>query len=100
MKLNATTARWIGLRAERRGRSTRLLKREGFWRENHGRANNRNACDYIMPCGPRTLKDFANLFARLAALDFRGIAFQWVDLQWKHNAGITDRQWQERIQIG
>lgn len=100
MKLNQMTARWIGIRAEVRGQGAVVLKRAGFWKSSHAQTNNRNGCDYFMPCGARTLADFSELFDKLAAAGFRGLAFHWLDIQWKHNAGITNHQWRARVQIG
>ena len=99
-RLTMMTARWTGLRAEKCGRSSRLLRKSGFWRQHHAQVNNRNGCDWIKPCGPLTLKDAKPLFARLASAGFVGVAFQWLDIQWKHTSGLTELQWKERIRIG
>lgn len=100
MKLNQMTAKWIGIRAEVRGQTATLFKSAGFWKVNHAEPNNRNGCDYIQPVGGRSPADFKVLFTKLAKRGFRGVAFEWRDIQWKHNAGITNKQWQSRVQIG
>lgn len=100
MKLNTMTAKWIGIRAEIRGRGAKLLKHAGFLKQPHASANNRNACDFIMPSGARGLSDFHELFGKLGRVGFRGIAVEWRDIQWKHNAGLTNHQWRNRVQIG
>ena len=99
-KLSPFQAFWIGIRAENKGKGTKILKKYGFWTEKHGRLNNRNGCDFIYPCGKRNLKDFNELFNKLEISGFKGIAFSWTDVQWKYNKGLTDLQWQNRVQIG
>ena len=90
---------WVGIRAEKLGRGAKILIRAGFMRQKAAALNNRTACDFIYPCGKKTLADFAELFKKLSAAGFQGIAFQWTDLQWKHNADLTDKQWQARKMI-
>jgi hypothetical protein len=99
MKLNSITAMWIGIRVERVGRAAKILTAAGFWREKSAALNNRSGCTYIRPCGSRAMEDFKLIFDRASAAGLKGIAFQWCDLQWKHNAGLTDAQWQARIEI-
>ena len=91
---------WVGIRVERAEKSSSILRRAGFRRSNPGELNNRNAVDWQKPCGEKTLADFAPIFEETAAAGLMAIAFQWTDLQRENNAGLTDTQWQGRVQIG
>lgn len=98
-KLTPVTAKWIGIRAGKLGKGAKMLKDAGFRREDHAQLNNVHGVDFLMPCAAKTLADFDYLFLCLRIAGFTGVAFQWTDLQWKHNGLLTKAQWQARKEI-
>lgn len=98
MKVSKYKLGWIGIRASRLGRSGRLLKKLGFWKENHAQLNNRNGFNWVRPC--KSAHDFKAIdWKALAAAGLDGVAMWITDAQWGSNAAVTDRQWQARIPI-
>jgi hypothetical protein len=98
MKLSKYTTGWMGLRASKAGRSSKLLKRTGWIKLGHADLNNRNGFDWVRP--GRTHEQFlAADWRELAAAGLVGIAVWFSDAQWGLNAGVTDAQWCRRAII-
>lgn len=89
---------WIAVRASRVGKSTALLKRNGFMRLNHSDLNNRLGANFVKPfC---TCEQFEQWdWRRASRLGLEGIAFWITDAQWGLGVGPTDKQWQGRAMI-
>lgn len=87
---------WIGIRASKLGQAGRLLKNQGWIKIT---SDNRNALNWARPV--RTNEQFmATDWSQIANAGLEGTAFWLSDAQWGANAGITDKQWQQRAIIG
>lgn len=87
---------WVGLRVSKLGKSSKILKRQG-WFTTGGAAelNNRNGFNWIRP--GKTNAQFNEIdWRELANAGLVAVAIWFCDAQWKFNAGITDAQWQNR----
>jgi hypothetical protein len=96
-KLSAVKCKWIGIRLEKSGRAAKKLKDLGFFRMTPAQVNNRNAWNWARPCAGRGICDFRAQILDLVNFYARGFAAEFTDIQWKHNAGLTDLQWRGRI---
>jgi hypothetical protein len=82
---------WIGIRHEKSGRASRLLRAQGWLRLGHADLNNRNAFDWVRPT--RTREEFRETdWRQIANLGLVGIAVWISDAQWGRDTGITDMQ--------
>lgn len=89
---------WIGIRCEKIGKASKILKREGWIKLIPAQVNNRMAFNWVRPV--RTNDQFnATDWLSLANAGLIGIAIWICDAQWKVGGDITDRQWQNRAII-
>lgn len=89
---------WIGIRASKVGRSSKLLKKQGWMKLGHADLNNRNGFNWVRPVQEE--KDFINKnWSELANVGLEGIAIWFTDAQWGADAAVTDVQWQKRAII-
>lgn len=89
---------WIGIRASKTGRASKILKKEGWIRLDHASLNNRNGFDWIRAA--QTFEAFnTTKWNDLAEAGLCGFAVWFCDAQWGQNSGITDFQWQNRKNI-
>ena len=85
----------IGFRANRVGKSGKLLRRLG-WQSSPAQINNILGVDYIIPC--KTFDQF-KAFDFKSLDGFNGMAFWFTDAQWSKNEFLTHKQWQCRVDI-
>lgn len=99
-KISPLKCFWIGIRAEKIGKSKKHLEKMGFWKLSHGQMNNVGGYDFIAPiCGKRMAEKSAELKS-LSEKGLVGIAIEFTDFQWGKNENFTRAQWQNRLIIG
>ena len=93
--VSALQLKWTGLRLNKIGKASKTLKKLGFWKCGVGDVNNRNGFTHIRPGNIDKLL----IVKELKKFNVDGLLVQFTDLQWGRNVGLTDKQWQDRVDL-